>query len=214
MGKPFIDRTGVRFGRLIAREFLGRPAGKTKPAWKCSCDCGNTVVVTTSNLVTGHTTSCGCFHTEKISLVKRKYAREDAAEYQTWRSIKQRTGIRPGKNSQWYSTIKISPEWRNSFDTFLQNMGKRPSEFHSIERIDGSKGYFPENCVWATSKEQANNRRTNVVIECGEESHTIAGWAERTMLKQATISARLRRGWKPSQAVTLPLNTRINNVSE
>lgn len=214
MGKPFIDRTGTRFGRLIAKRFLGKPIGKTKPAWECECDCGNIVIVTSSNLATGHTTSCGCYHSEVTAAVKRQYAKEDAAEYQIWRNVKQRTGTKAGKNSRWYSGVEMCVSWRNSFDTFLKDMGKRPSTFHSIERLDTSKGYFPENCIWATPKEQANNRRTNVVIECSDEKHTISGWAERTSLKQATISARLRRGWRPAQAVSLPLNTRINNVAE
>lgn len=214
MGKPFIDRTGLRYGRLFVKSFLGKPAGKTKATWECVCDCGKTTTVTSSNLATGHTTSCGCFFKETTAKVHRFYDEEFSSEYKVWRAIKQRTGVNPGKNHKWYSQIEMAPTWKESFNVFLNDVGKRPSPKHSIERIDSLKGYEPGNCIWATAKEQANNRRSNVHIEHDSKRLTVAQWAEETSIKQATISARLRRGWHPSDAVTLPLNTRKNDVSK
>ena len=214
MGKPFIDRTDIRYGRLTAKRFLGKPIGRTKPVWECVCDCGNITQVTASNLTTGHTTSCGCFFTEVTEKIHRQYEKEHASEYKIWRSVKQRTGHKPGKNHKWYSHIEMCPPWRNSFKVFLQDMGKRPSPTHSIERLDTAKGYEPGNCIWATPKEQANNRSSNVHIEHDQQVMTIAQWADSTALKQVTISARFRWGWCPCDAVTLPLNTRISNVTK
>ena len=210
MGKTFVDRTGIRYGRLIATNFLGKPEGKTKAVWECLCDCGELTTVTSSNLATGHTLSCGCLLVE-TSAAKRIYRKEDSAEYVIWRSIRQRTGSHAGKNHKWYTGVTMSRAWQESFETFLADIGKRPSSLHSIERKEGSKGYSADNCIWATAEEQANNRSTNVLLEHLGETLTIAQWAKRTGIKQATLAARIRRGWAVDQAITADLNTRNSN---
>lgn len=213
MGKAFIDRTGQQYGKLTVISFIGKPLGKSKALWECSCTCGNTTYVTSSNLTTGHTTSCGCVRRE-FAKNKRLYPEEYSDEYRIWRGIKQRTKNPKGKNSKWYSGVTMCPEWSTSFIAFLSDMGKRPSSLHSIERLNVKEGYSAKNCVWATPKEQANNRSTNVVLQHNQESLTVAQWAEKTQLKQATISARLRRGWDVFTSLTAPLNQRMNNVSK
>ena len=210
MGKTFIDRTNQRYGRLVATHYLGKPEGKSKPAWQCQCDCGAITVVPSSNLATGHTTSCGCFRTEALSN-RRQYPEEFSEEYKIWRSIKQRTGNHAGKNHKWYAGVSMSKEWAESFFAFLKDMGKRPSNHHSVERLDGSLGYLVGNCIWATPKEQANNRCTNVRLQHDQQDLTVAQWAEKTHMKQATIAARVRRGWDVETSLTAPLNTRISN---
>ena len=208
MGKPFIDRTGQRYGRLTATQYLGKLPGKAKNYWQCQCDCGTLIEVTTSNLSTGHTQSCGCVHTEEMES-RRIYPKEVAAEYGIWRGIKQRAGTQTGKNATSYRHVQMDPTWRESFDRFYIDMGPRPSKNHSIERIDCSKGYEPSNCIWATSEVQANNRSTNHVIEFNGESLTIAQWAKRTGIKKHTIHARVTRyGWSIEDALTNIMNQR------
>lgn len=201
----FIDRTGMRFGRLTLLEFLGKPEGKTKACWRCRCECGNVVIATTSNLITGHTQSCGCLLVES-GQQRRIYAKEDSPEYIIWRGMKQRAGKTKGKNATWYAGILMSPAWHDSFEVFLSDMGKRPSPEHSIERLDNTKGYFPENCVWATAETQANNRRTNRIVEHQGEQKTVAQWAKQTGLRPHTLYARLfRYGWDTQAALTTPV---------
>lgn len=213
MGRAFINREGVRYGRLTATRFLGVPSGKSKPHWLCGCDCGQQTSVSSSNLATGHVTSCGCFRTEALE-ARRKYSTEDAAEYQVWRGIKQRTSNSPGKNSKWYANVTLCDLWENSFSAFLSDMGPRPSSSHSIERRDPSKGYSPENCYWATPTEQANNRSSNTLLTCEGTTKTLAQWAQASLLPYTTIAARIRRGWDAKSALTLPLHTRFKNVPE
>lgn len=206
MGKPFIDRAGQKYGRLTAMAYLGKVPGKTKPYWSCLCDCGNTVQVTTSNLATGHAQSCGCLLIEEMQS-RRLYEKEHAAEYAIWRGIRQRTGERAGRNAQWYGNVSMSQEWKDSFHEFLNDMGKRPSPTHSVERKDLNQGYCASNCVWATSKEQANNRSTNRVVTYKGVSLTIAQWSEITGIQPGTLNARLTKySWSIEKALTTPPN--------
>lgn len=95
--------------------------------------------------------------------------------------------------------IRICSRWRSSFDNFYADMGLRPTEKHSLDRIDPNGDYEPENCRWATSKQQTRNfRNANKVF--GVSVHDLA---ERNGLKPNTVVYRLRRGWTPEQAVSI-----------
>src|SRR5690606_36132486 len=78
-------------------------------------------------------------------------------EYQTWLRIKKRCHNPLDKSYPQYGGrgIEVCQEWRESFQAFLRDMGPRPSPHHSIDRLDGTKGYSPDNCRWATKEEQA-----------------------------------------------------------
>jgi hypothetical protein len=98
--------------------------------------------------------------------------------------------------------ITVSEQWRD-FDTFLSNMGDRPKGF-SLERVDNNKGYSPENCRWATPREQAMNRRpTRGKIEMDGEIVSFVEAAKRVGIKESTIRARVRLGWDLSDAITI-----------
>jgi hypothetical protein len=74
--------------------------------------------------------------------------------------------------------IKVCDAWDNSFEQFVKDMGEAPKNL-SLDRIDGLKGYAPDNCKWATAKEQALNTKTTIVYEMGGVLDSIAGWALR-----------------------------------
>lgn len=89
--------------------------------------------------------------------------------------------------------IKVCSRW-DEFLVFEKDMGPRPKG-HTLERIDNDKDYTPENCKWATRKEQANNRRCNIKITYKGLTKTISQWSEETGLHRNTIDQRFRLGW-------------------
>lgn len=90
--------------------------------------------------------------------------------------------------------ITVCPEWRASFDTFLRDMGPRPSPQHSLDRRDANGDYEPGNCRWATSKEQNRNTRKTKRLTYQGETLTVPEWAERTGLPKYLLLNRLRQG--------------------
>jgi len=86
-----------------------------------------------------------------------------------------------------YQEVKICDRWLQ-VENFILDMGDKPSDKHSIDRIDSAKGYFPENCRWATSTQQARNRRcvVNVTLEDGT---VISTWEYGEMLGKSTKAA-------------------------
>jgi len=136
-------------------------------------------------------------------------------EYRTWKHIKERCNNKKCKAYKHYGGrgIKVCRRWENSYDYFLSDMGRAPSPAHSIERIDNNKGYSPDNCKWATLKEQMNNKRSNWVIEVFGENKTFAQWCELYNINPTTVRNRLFRkpGWDIERALTTPAKARVNN---
>jgi len=131
--------------------------------WLCKCDCGNEKVVSGKNFVAGSVKSCGCFHKKQTSIASIKHGKSRSKIYAAWVAI-----INRCYNKKYYAFhryggrgIFMCDKWRLSFESFYIDMGDPPTVNHSIDRIDNNKGYYKENCRWATKKQQALN--TSVV---------------------------------------------------
>lgn len=103
--------------------------------------------------------------------------------------------------------ITITEKWAK-FEGFLEDMGLRPSPKHSLDRIDNDGNYEPSNCRWATSKQQAENRSSNVMIEFNGERKMMATWAKELNFNRDTVTYRLEQGWSIDEAFTTPLHAR------
>ena len=214
MSKTFRkDLTDKKFGRLTVVEFSvdSKPRGR----WLCRCDCGNTSIVETNNLTSGHTRSCGCFQQETRGVNGKKNIIHNAAgapEYNSWLAMNQRCNYTKSKDHKNYGGrgIKVCSRWsepKYGFVNFLADMGERP-EGTTLDRIDVNGGYTPENCRWATMVQQANNRRTNKYITYKGETMTYTEWSLRLGGGRDLIRSRVvRMHWDPIRAVTTPVRT-------
>lgn len=172
----FKDRTGERFGKLVvlSRHENDKVLPRPVTFWLCQCDCGKTSIVRAGHLI--RTKSCGCMK------YRSKHSMSGTPEYIAWRAAKERCLNPNNPKFPIYGArgITMSDAWVNDFRAFIEDMGRRPSNNHSLERKNSNGNYCKENCVWATSLEQNNNLRSNTFVEVSGEIMTAANASRRT----------------------------------
>ncbi len=137
----------------------------------------------------------------------------DTGTWHSWASMRKRCYNENSNRYRIYggAGITVCPEW-SSFDRFFKDMGVKPGGL-TIERIDNTKGYYKENCKWATYKEQANNRSNNHVIEHSGVNLNLTEWAYIAKIPQGTLRKRLKMGWDIETALNKPVRPRAPNKS-
>ena len=204
-----LDLTNQRYGRLVViREDVPRVRnGRRIRQWFCVCDCGSTCVALIDSLRSGKRKSCGCLNIETGGSKPthgHSLPHKRTKTYMCWSAMKSRC-LNP--RSHCYKDyggrgITVCERW-NSFEKFLEDMGEKPPGL-TLERIDNSAGYGPENCRWATSKEQNRNSRRNALVSFNGQTHCIAKWVEVTGIGGPVIRTRIARGWTIERTLTTP----------
>ena len=202
----FVDLTGKKFGRWEVIEYVGR-VKNNRPTWKCRCECGIVREVVAGSLINEISKSCGCLHKEivseigkvagKIPHIKHGHSRrgKKTKEFRAWVNIKVRCYNKNAIKHKIYKEngIQVCQRWLDSFENFLEDMGRAPSSKHSIDRIDNNGDYCKENCRWATDIEQAQNTRKNVWIELEGQRKIKADWEKELGVTGSFISYRLKK---------------------
>lgn len=199
MTKPS-DITGKRFHMLTAvcRD-MKNPSKQTH--WFFKCDCGTVKSIAMGNVTHGTTKSCGCFN--RLSASKRgTHFMSDTKVYKAWQAMRKRCSEKSlDKQHYWDKNIRVFPEWETSFAAFYSYIGDPPTQNHTIDRIDSTKGYEPGNVRWATWIEQQNNRSLNVHVETRKGRMTVTQACREFHIPKSTFYKYRRLGMSPEQIV-------------
>jgi hypothetical protein len=207
VAKSFTPET---FGRLTTIGPKFRLSDKRSWAYQvCQCECGTCKVVATRHLKEGSTTSCGCLRKERIIAVKTTHGLSRTLEYSIWYGMIGRCQNPNHSNYSYYGGrgIKVCNRWRgdSGFQNFIDDLGPRPSDNHSIDRIDVNGDYCPENCRWATIAMQATNKRNSRYLEYNGKTQTVGQWAKEFGMAATTLKSRLLSGRSVEDALTRPI---------
>lgn len=202
------DLRGKRFGRLVVINYHHTHNGNRY--WLCKCDCGGEKIVKGSSLNYGSTQSCGCLQLEvqrnnRAKAVRHGFSHKERL-YQTWKNMRRRCSDPSNKRAEQYFNkgITVCEEWNDYtvFRAWAMENGYRDDL--TIDRINNGKGYCPENCRWATAKQQANNQTRNRMITYNGITMTMSEWADSIGVSYSTLNHRMQRGWPIEKALCTP----------
>lgn len=202
----------MKIGRLTVISLCEPRRGSTGQLvyfWLCRCDCGKEIEVNGGSLRAKkrQTRSCGCLLTD----FNTTHGLSKHPLYGIWTGIVNRCYNENGQDYADYGGrgIRMSDAWRNSFPTFLADMGERPTRLHTIEREDNNGNYCAENCRWATRAEQNENTRQTRLITFDGVTLSLSKWAKRIGVNSLTLKSRLDDlGWSVERALTTPCRGR------
>lgn len=202
MGR-FIDLRGRRFGRLTAM-YRGENTKYNDTTWVCICDCGNQKTIRYSDLISGKTISCGCYKAEDTRQRMTTHGESHTRLHDIWRGMIKRCEAPYASRYDLYGGrgIGVCAEWHTyeNFVEWAKQSGYRDDL--SIDRIDPNGNYCPENCRWATAKEQANNTSRNHYVEYDGKRYTISELAEIKKINAGTLRSRIDKlHWPVDKAV-------------
>lgn len=192
--------TGRKFGRLVVVGYLDTNAdGKAR--WDCKCACGENTVVSGKELRSGHTQSCGC------RARGYKHGQHKSRFYYIYSGMMKRCyNVKHCAYSRYGGRgIEVCEEWKNNIESFIKWCEAiDPQENHTLDRYPNNDGpYSPDNCRFASRKDQQANMRSNVRVEFNGETMIYKTFVKRFgVVSYATASSRARRGWDRIAAAT------------
>jgi hypothetical protein len=167
----------------------------------CRCDCGIECMVAVYSIRRGDSSRCESCRSRTHG---ESFRSGQSSEYRAWAQMRSRCKPEHKNHDRYYDRgIRVCDEWvgPGSFEKFLAHIGRRPSAGHTLDRIDGDRGYEPGNVRWVTWTDQQRNKASNRMVTIDGETRCVAAWSEISGVHVATISTRLDRGIEPRSAV-------------
>lgn len=195
---------GSQFGRLTVLGFAGSHETSRYSMWWCKCLCGTIIRTGGYMLRSGVTRSCGCWNAAVVSITKRTHGRSKTRIYSSWVNMWTRCTNRNSDDYLRYGGrgITVCDRWK-SFENFAMDMGERPPNT-TLNRIDNNGNYTPENCEWANTEIQNNNRRSTRLITFQDKTQSITQWMKEFGLPQWTFhNYQKRRNLTDTETLTL-----------
>lgn len=146
-----------------------------------------------------------------IQIVHEKSGQSGSAEYSTWKNMRARCNRKTANGYEYYGGrgIKVCDRWQQSFKNFYDDMGKKPSPKHSLDRIDVNGNYTPKNCRWADSQTQGMNKRDNIKLEYRGGVINYKDAMEISGHTYKTLNTRIKSlGWSVEKAMHTPVMNR------
>lgn len=175
-----LDLQGKKFGRLTVIEKAGKDKARNI-LWKCKCDCGNYLIIKACDIKRGHSVSCGCYQKERASEANKIHGKSNTKLHYVWTDMLKRCENPKHHAYKWYGGkgVKVCDEWKEfvGFEKWALENGYKAGL--TIDRIDGNGDYCPQNCRWATRKQQSNNLSTCVFFEFMGERLNITQFCEK-----------------------------------
>lgn len=199
------DITGQKFGLWTAIRHTGSmPYGGR--AYLCRCECGTERVVSATSLRKGSTTNCGCAAVASLVRRSRKHGLYGSPIYMAWCRMKERCYYQKHPYYGYYGGkgIKVCSRWLDDPQAFYDDMASTWRKGLTLDRIDSSKDYSPDNCRWASRSTQSRNRSTTVMLTLNDETRSLPEWAERLGLPASTLRNRYYNGWSHNAILTTP----------
>jgi hypothetical protein len=200
------DITGKVFGRLTVLSLAGKNNHRVL-MWNCICSCGKKTITCGTSLRSGNSKSCGCLRLENTINANTTHGKSKTNLYKVWTSMICRCYVKTDANYSSYGGrgITVCDSWKTNYQNFLDDMGE-PAIGATIDRIDNDKGYYLENCRWATRVQQQRNIRSNVNITFNGKTQCITAWANEIGVKVGTLQSRLvRYKWPIEKALKRPV---------
>lgn len=208
--KKIIDLTGQVFGRLTVEGQEEARDNRGRVVWRLACQCGNKVFYEAGRFKYGNTTSCGCYRRELVGDEHRSHGLSKSPTYSSWMTMKKRCYNERCPDYPLYGArgIKVCERW-SKFENFYADMGSRPDGM-TLDRIDSNGDYCPENCRWATPKEQARNKRSTRMATLNGKTKSIRDFCDELSLNASTVMNRLQMSWSVERALTTPTGRSCN----
>ncbi len=210
-GRTRADLIGYEFGDFVVEAEAApkiRPNGKKVRLWQCRCSCGNVRFLNKQEIETQKRKSCGCKKADNRRKAATVHGDSHKRLHNIWSGIRARCYCETDYHYKWYGArgIRMDEKWKDDYEAFKRwALEAGYSTELTIERRNNNGDYTPENCRWATGKEQANNTRRNKVVTAFGRTLTLSQWSEETGMPYDALKMRLRRGWSPEEALTKPM---------